>query len=459
MTQAMTAPRRGPAPALTRAPVRYGTDADFSPGQLRHLAAGTAPTATISAAVTQAAQHGRIWQLPCPDAATQAVLTAADRAGDERVTPADEATLHAFETAPALQPPVDIGTAALTPMAGDAWLLTALRWLTIARGAGDLRYLNAACKVLGAVWHRCATATEGTPWHEPRRRHLLAQVAAGVATLGDDLVRDRASRPSIHAGAPARTLPPPGRQRPDHAVRIVVLAAAGSHSADRFLTAARARDIPIAGCCWYAPPTRTRSASHYDDAWYPDTGPPAAATTNGVHRPEGRLNAEPAVRHWTAVAAQLARLMPDVIVLIGMPIVPEPILQLARLGVINAHNGDLPAYRGMDAVGWALLNGDAITCTVHHAVPRVDTGAVFATIPVARSPLPTLRQRVKAAQLHLLLDVADYAAATGDLPTAEPQPATGDRLHNRLHPHLKRLLDQLWSSTPTPAPTAPTPRR
>jgi methionyl-tRNA formyltransferase len=129
------------------------------------------------------------------------------------------------------------------------------------------------------------------------------------------------------------------------------------------------------------------------------------------------------------------------VILAGMPVVPAPVLAAARLGVINAHNGALPAYRGMDAVGWALLNGDPVTCTAHIARPAVDAGEVIAALGVPPAPAATLRSRVKDAQVALLLDAAAFTARQGRLPEAAPQRPGAGRHYYRLHPHLKRLLD------------------
>jgi methionyl-tRNA formyltransferase len=129
------------------------------------------------------------------------------------------------------------------------------------------------------------------------------------------------------------------------------------------------------------------------------------------------------------------------VILAGMPVVPAAVLATARLGVINAHNGALPAYRGMDAVGWALLNGDSVTCTVHIARPAVDAGEVIADLGVPPAPAGTLRSRVKDAQVTLLLDAAAFTARHGRLPAAAPQRAGAGRHYYRMHPHLKRLLD------------------
>ncbi|MFI6281686.1 formyltransferase family protein [Streptomyces sp. NPDC050988] len=137
----------------------------------------------------------------------------------------------------------------------------------------------------------------------------------------------------------------------------------------------------------------------------------------------------------------LARWEPDLLVLLGMPIVPTAILTIPTLATINAHNGALPTYRGMDAVGWALLNNDPITCTVHRVTAGVDTGPVLLTQAVPLSPRQTLRRRVKSTQLTLLSAVTAHTATARQLPDGVSQSPHLARQFYRLHPHLKRILD------------------
>jgi folate-dependent phosphoribosylglycinamide formyltransferase PurN len=143
---------------------------------------------------------------------------------------------------------------------------------------------------------------------------------------------------------------------------------------------------------------------------------------------------------WDEVVAAIRAAAADLVLLVGMPIVPARVLDAPTLGVLNAHNGALPSHRGMDAVGWALLHDQPIVCTLHLARPAVDAGEVIAACPVPVTPTPTLAARVKTAQLRLLLAGASQVAATGVLPDLTPQLGNGTQYY-RLHPHLKRLLD------------------
>lgn len=53
----------------------------------------------------------------------------------------------------------------------------------------------------------------------------------------------------------------------------------------------------------------------------------------------------------------LSDLNVDLMILGGAPIVKAPILQVPRIGTLNAHQGALPQLRGMNVIEWALLEG------------------------------------------------------------------------------------------------------
>lgn len=78
-------------------------------------------------------------------------------------------------------------------------------------------------------------------------------------------------------------------------------------------------------------------------------------------------------------AERLRALAPDVLVSIGLPrIVPQRVLECARIGSINIHNGRLPRYRGHFATFWEVLSGEAVGgVTIHEMTPAVDAGRVL----------------------------------------------------------------------------------
>jgi hypothetical protein len=340
----------------------------------------------------------------------------------------DARALHRFETSGLFEPPVARHLADLDPQTAARWLGIAARWVELSQSSGDLRYLNTACKLLGAVWIR-------------HRRHTeFGSVTSRLAEVGHTLdaatarLRTRLARRVVLAEPTTTITGPAPRVTGCGSARIAVLAGAGSRSAARLVTAATSVGVPITGVCRYAPPGgRLAVPSNYSAAWYPPCLPDDGATATVAEH----VRVTEATT-WDAVADALAGT--DLVLLAGMSIVPPRVLEVARLGVLNAHNGILPAVRGMDAVGWALLHNQPIVCTLHLARPKVDTGEMIAAHPVPTAPTATLAARVKATQLRLLLAGAAHVATTSALPDATPQPAGGIQYY-RLHPHLKRVLD------------------
>lgn len=111
---------------------------------------------------------------------------------------------------------------------------------------------------------------------------------------------------------------------------------------------------------------------------------------------------------------------PDLLVLGGAPILPAELLQIPRLGTLNAHPGILPRFRGVDVVAHAVLAGGPIGATVHWVDTGIDTGRVVATVEVAPEPgddLARLQERIKAAGAAALADVVARIMRAGEIVT------------------------------------------
>lgn len=129
----------------------------------------------------------------------------------------------------------------------------------------------------------------------------------------------------------------------------------------------------------------------------------------------GSVVAVPALGGDASIEA-LRHLEPDLVILGGAPILAGAVLEIARLGTLNAHPGLLPAYRGVDVVAWAVLNGDPVGATVHLVDAGVDTGPICRTqvVPLrAGESLEDLRARVELAAAELIATVVVDALARG----------------------------------------------
>lgn len=61
-------------------------------------------------------------------------------------------------------------------------------------------------------------------------------------------------------------------------------------------------------------------------------------------------------------------------------VVPQEVIEIFPLGILNAHAGDLPRYRGNATLAWAILNGeDRIALCIHRMIGgELDSGDILA---------------------------------------------------------------------------------
>lgn len=79
-------------------------------------------------------------------------------------------------------------------------------------------------------------------------------------------------------------------------------------------------------------------------------------------------------------AAKLANFKPDLTISIRFgQIFKAPAISIPRLGIINLHSGLLPAYKGVMASFWSLLNGESHLGTTLHWVTdsKIDSGQMI----------------------------------------------------------------------------------
>ncbi len=91
-----------------------------------------------------------------------------------------------------------------------------------------------------------------------------------------------------------------------------------------------------------------------------------------VHQPER-------IRH-ADVVEQLKQMNPDAMVVVGYgQIIPQTIIDIPKLGIINVHASLLPKYRGAAPIQWAVANGETRTgVTIMRIDAGLDTGDMLA---------------------------------------------------------------------------------
>lgn len=93
---------------------------------------------------------------------------------------------------------------------------------------------------------------------------------------------------------------------------------------------------------------------------------------------------------------------PDIVVSVNwVSIVNEDLLTRVPHGVLNAHLGDLPRYRGNAVPNWALLRGESeVVAKVHSMLPdRLDEGPILA------------RKAYRLRQTTTIRDIIEFASS------------------------------------------------
>jgi methionyl-tRNA formyltransferase len=117
-----------------------------------------------------------------------------------------------------------------------------------------------------------------------------------------------------------------------------------------------------------------------------------------------------------AWAAKLAAFRIDLGVVAAYgKILPDWLLDLPRLGLINVHASLLPRYRGASPIHRAVMNGDPETgVTIMRVVKALDAGAMLATAKVPIGPddrTDLIERELARIGAALLVDTVDRMAA------------------------------------------------
>ena len=105
---------------------------------------------------------------------------------------------------------------------------------------------------------------------------------------------------------------------------------------------------------------------------------------------------QPASLRDPAAQAELAALQPDLLLVVAYGLIlPQPVLDIPRLGCINSHASLLPRWRGAAPIQRAIEAGDTQTgVTLMQMEAGLDTGPMLCTVSTSISP------QDNAASLH-----------------------------------------------------------
>ena len=275
-------------------------------------------------------------------------------------------------------------------------------------------------------------------------------------------LRTESARPAATAGTSRGPIVPRPASAPTRRLNTMMLTTVRSQKVPQMLSGWRGRDIgnltvvvehptaePAAaklrrrlrneGLSWFA--TRLSAANDSPAQPAAQDGPPVDVPTycrsRGIAFLEtGPLDSADAVALVKAVG-------PDLGIHAGAGLLRRPLIDAFRLGVLNAHMGVLPGYRGMNVAEWAALEGAPVGCTVHLIDSGIDTGPILATqgVDIAGcGSIAALRDAVDRAQLTLLGDIVESIVG-GRMPEPlAPAGAPGPQ-YFQMHQDLVAILE------------------
>lgn len=147
----------------------------------------------------------------------------------------------------------------------------------------------------------------------------------------------------------------------------------------------------------------------------------------------------------------LESLSPDLVLLGGSSRIIKPkIIKTARVGIINAHPGLLPHYKGRDIVGWAIYNNDPIGATCHFINEGVDSGPLLLQERASYSRGETLLEiRVRIMKLCAdLITRSVVGLMRGEIKPTGQLVGVG-KVYEPMPPEVIRIVEEKLKTQPT----------
>ncbi len=141
--------------------------------------------------------------------------------------------------------------------------------------------------------------------------------------------------------------------------------------------------------------------------------------------------------------AALRSLQIDLAILAGTPIIRKQVLSVPRIGTLNAHQGALPRFRGMNVIEWTIFEECLPAISIHFVDPGVDTGdiVVAEAVPLhSGDTLGSIRDRASERQPDLLAE-AVLAVLAGQF-SRRSQRANEGRQYFTMHPRLRAIAEK-----------------
>jgi methionyl-tRNA formyltransferase len=140
----------------------------------------------------------------------------------------------------------------------------------------------------------------------------------------------------------------------------------------------------------------------------------------------------------------LKQIEPDLIILGGARIIRKNIIRIPKIGILNAHPGLLPKYRGVDVIPWSIYHGDDVGVTIHFIDEGIDTGGIVAQQVIGLQEgdtLESLMARANQLAAEMMSEVILQLMETGQLQTM-PQSKEAGRQFYRMSLTMRQQVEQ-----------------
>jgi folate-dependent phosphoribosylglycinamide formyltransferase PurN len=144
----------------------------------------------------------------------------------------------------------------------------------------------------------------------------------------------------------------------------------------------------------------------------------------------------------------LSLISPDVVVLApASTIIRKNVLNIPKIGTVNAHMGKLPEFRGMNALEWTILKTKTGYVSVHFVDEGVDTGDILLVrqIPLNKPNLSEMRVSARKEMAKLIAEVLTFLPE-GNINAQRQQNNDGKQyftMHKKLLAVTNKVLERI----------------
>lgn len=129
-----------------------------------------------------------------------------------------------------------------------------------------------------------------------------------------------------------------------------------------------------------------------------------------------------------------------------MTLIPNAVIEKFGFGIINAHAGDLPRYRGNACPNWAILAGESsVVLTLHYMTPELDAGPILLQRPFpidGQTYIGDVYRFLERTLPEMYVEVIEGLAKGKMVPREQPQDPA---LSLRCFPRIPQDSELFWS--------------